>query len=281
MPGSDYRVGQGGWQLGDSPAAANEEKRALRLGLELGMRLIDTAEMYGDGRSERLIADALRGVPRDEYTLCSKVYPHNAGMPAIFRSCENSLRCLGTDYLDLYLLHWRGSIPLQETVAGMEELVRMGKIKRWGVSNFDVSDMEELWSVPGGDRCAANQVLYHIGSRGAEYDLLPWLGAHDVTMMAYCPLAQGGRLRRTAPDFSAEPTLLGISGKYGVSVFQIMLAFVLRQPGTIAIPKAGKTAHTRQNAEAAQLARTIAIEDWKALDGVYWPPTAKMHLDIE
>jgi len=272
-------LGQGGWEIGDSPAKAASEKAALLRGIELGMTLIDTAEMYGAGRSEELIGHALKGIARGEYQLCSKVLPDNAGQKRIFKSCEDSLRRLCTDYLDLYLLHWRGSVPLDETVQCMEELVRQGKILSWGVSNFDVDDMEELFAVPGGEQCAYNQVLYHIGSRGIEFDLLPWCKEHGVTVMAYCPLAQGGRLRRYGRNVLEEPLLLELAAKYGCTVHQILLAFVLRQKGVIAIPKSSSPAHTEQNARVAEL--VISDDDWARIDAVLPPPTHKMHLDIE
>ena len=272
-------LGQGGWMLGDDPNRAAEEMAALQLGLDLGMTLIDTAEMYGDGRSERLIGQAIRGRRRQDIQLVSKVYPHNAGRKRTFASCEASLRRLGTEYLDLYLLHWRGDVPLAETIECMEELVRAGKILRWGVSNFDTADMEDLILVPQGANCAANQVLYHLGSRGIEYDLLPWLRDHGMAVMAYCPLAQAGELKRMHRDFRTDPTLLAVAGKYGITVFQLLLAFTLRQGNVMAIPKAGSPAHVRLNAEAADVA--IGPEDWAAIDRVFWPPTAKMHLDIE
>ena len=168
-------LGQGTWYLGEQPAVRARELAALRTGIEHGMTLLDTAEMYGGGRSEELVGEAIRPYDREKLFLVSKVYPHNAGRPEIFRSCENSLRRLGTEYLDLYLLHWRGSVPFAETAECMEELVRKGRIRRWGVSNLDTDDMEELWGVPGGAQCQVDQVLYHLGSRGVEYDLLPWL----------------------------------------------------------------------------------------------------------
>jgi diketogulonate reductase-like aldo/keto reductase len=272
-------LGQGGWHLGDDPRKANAEMAALRHGVELGMNLIDTAEMYGDGRSETLIGAALSDLRREDYLLVSKVYPQNAGRSGILRSCDASLKRLRAERLDLYLLHWRGDIPLSETVGCMEELVGAGKIRAWGVSNFDVADMEELWTIPGGERCAVNQVLYNLGSRGVEYDLLPWLRARGVTAMAYCPLAQAGSLRRMGKDYPSDETLLDIAGKYGISVMQLMLAFVLKQDNLIAIPKSGALAHVEENAQARGLA--IAKEDWDAIDSVYWPPTSKMHLDIE
>ncbi|MDR1438664.1 MAG: aldo/keto reductase [Clostridiales bacterium] len=274
-------LGQGGWYIGDSPQKADAERDALRRGIELGMNLIDTAEMYGDGRSESLIGGAVAGIRRDSFILVSKVYPHNAGRKNIFASCDASLRRLRADCIDIYLLHWRGSVPLAETAACMEELAKAGKIRAWGVSNFDVADMEELWSVPGGQNCAVNQVLYHLGSRGIEYDLLPWLRAHGVAAMAYCPLAQGGSLRRMGKDFGASEALRRISKKYGASTMQILLAFALKQDGLIAIPKSGSRAHVEENALAPRLALSISKEDWDAVDAEFWPPTSKMHLDIE
>ncbi|HPF88552.1 MAG TPA: aldo/keto reductase [Candidatus Limiplasma sp.] len=272
-------LGQGGWQLGDNPDRAPQEIEALRLGLDLGLTLIDTAEMYGSGRSERLIGRAMEGRPRDSYQLVSKVLPQNAGRRHIFQSCEASLARLQTDYLDLYLLHWRGTVPLAETVECMETLVQAGKIRRWGVSNFDTADMEELWRIQDGQRCAVNQVLYNLGSRGIEFDLLPWLAAHGVAAMAYCPVAQAGALKRMHKDFYKDPTLAAIAKKYAVSVTQLLLAFTLRQAHVIAIPKAANPAHVKENAAAAAL--IAAPEDWAQIDRVFWPPTAKMHLDIE
>jgi len=272
-------LGQGGWYLGDSPAKAQAETEALLRGLDLGLTLIDTAEMYGSGRSERLIGNALKGRRREDYQLVSKVLPHNAGKRHIFQSCEDSLKRLRTDYLDLYLLHWRGPVPLRETVECMETLVRQGKIRRWGVSNFDTADMEELWRVPGGTKCAADQVLYNLGSRGIEFDLLPWLTGHSVAVMTYCPVAQAGALQRMHPDFFTSPALTAVAKKYGVTVIQLLLAFALKNPNVIAIPKSGNSKHTEQN--AAVLGLRISDDDWALIDGEFWPPTAKMHLDIE
>ena len=272
-------LGQGGWNIGDDPARAKSETEALLRGLDLGLTLIDTAEMYGSGRSEHLIGNALRGRQREDLQLVSKVLPQNAGRRNIFLSCEDSLQRLQTDYLDLYLLHWRGPVPLRETVECMETLVRQGKIKRWGVSNFDTADMEELWRVPGGENCAADQVLYNLGSRGIEFDLLPWLAAHNVAAMAYCPVAQAGALERMHPDFFQSQTLTAVSKKYGVTVIQLLLAFTLKNPGVIAIPKSGNPRHTEQNAAVLNL--RVSDADWALIDREYWPPTAKMHLDIE
>lgn len=272
-------IGMGGWNLGDDPSRENGEIAALRRGIELGANLIDTAEMYGDGRSELLIGRATRGLKRGNYMLVSKVYPHNAGREHIFNSCKASLSRLNVDYLDLYLLHWRGTVPLAETVECMEELVADGMIKRWGVSNFDVSDMEELLRIPGGEHCAVDQVLYNIESRGIEFDLLPWLAARGIAVMAYCPLAQAGGLKRSEKFLPTDKTLIYVAEKYKISVFQLMLAFVLRRDGVMAIPKAGSVIHTEQNAAAADI--VIAQEDLAVLDGAFWPPTSKMHLDMD
>ena len=272
-------LGQGGWRIGDDARNAHNEIAAIRRGVELGVSLIDTAEMYGEGKSEILIGHALAGIDRSSYTLVSKVYPHNAGRPNIFKSCNASLGRLKTDYIDLYLLHWRGDIPLCETVGCMEELVRSGKIKRWGVSNFDTPDMEELWDIPAGRNCAANQVLYNLGSRGIEYDLIPWIRERGLAVMAYCPLAQAGRLKRMNRDFWQDGTISDIVRRHGITVEQLLLAFVLRQDNTIAIPKSGSVSHVEQNAEALRV--SLSDEEWAEIDNVFWPPTEKMHLDIE
>jgi diketogulonate reductase-like aldo/keto reductase len=268
-------LGQGTWYMGDERRKEESEIAALRLGLELGLRLIDTAEMYGEGRSEILIGKAINGLKRDRFFLTSKVYPYNAGKRNIFASCDNSLKRLGTDYLDLYLLHWRGSVPLSETVECMEALVKAEKIRRWGVSNFDIADMEELWRVPNGSNCAVNQVLYNLGSRGIEYDLIPWLRAHNVAAMAYCPLAQAGSLRR---KLLSDPTLLAIAKKYGIGIMQLLLVFLLRQENVIAIPKSGSPQHVRDNAQALEI--SISIEDWNMVDQAFPPPSGKMQLDM-
>lgn len=268
-------IGQGTWFLGENKSRMEEEGRALRTGIEAGMTLIDTAEMYGDGKAETLVGNAIRMYERERLFLVSKVYPHNAGTHKIFTSCENSLRRMGTEYLDLYLLHWRGRVPLAETVECMERLVRMGKIRRWGVSNFDVSDMEELFSVPGGENCAANQVLYHLGSRGVEYDLLPWLRGHGVPMMAYCPLAQGGDLKQALYE---NPVIRETAARHGCTAAQLLLAFVLRQDGVMAIPRSGNPSHTMENAQADSL--LISEAEWAAVDREFPAPKEKVRLDI-
>ena len=272
-------LGQGSCYIGENPYKAKEEKAALLKGFELGLKLIDTAEMYGDGQSEVFIGKTLKKISREQFMLISKVYPHNAGRANIFNSLENSLKRLNTDYLDIYLLHWRGTVPLQETVDCMEELVASGKIKRWGVSNFDVLDMEDLWNMQNGKNCAVNQVLYNLTSRGIEYDLLPWAKEHDVAIMAYCPLAQAGRLNRMSAKTLNDKAIYDILNKYGISIMQLMLAFTLRQNSVCAIPKASSVLHVEEN--AAVLNINISDSDWKYIDSVFLPPSCKMHLDME
>ncbi|HIT62954.1 MAG TPA: aldo/keto reductase [Candidatus Ventrimonas merdavium] len=268
-------LGQGTWFLGEHKARLEQEKEALTAGIQAGMTLLDTAEMYGSGRAEELIGKTIAGMDRSQLFLVSKVYPHNAGRKNIFKSCMASMERMGVDYLDLYLLHWRGGIPLEETVACMEQLKKEGKIRRWGVSNFDTSDMEELWSVPGGKNCAVNQVLYHVASRGIEYDLLPWMRAHHVPLMAYCPLAQGGDLRR---GLYQSKTLQTIAAAHQASISQVLLAFAVRDGQTIAIPRSSRKEHTLDNAGADRLILTEA--ELAAIDREFPAPTRKVYLDI-
>ncbi|UQZ84213.1 General stress protein 69 [Paenibacillus konkukensis] len=267
-------LGQGTWRIGDDPARRNEEIRALRLGVELGMNLIDTAEMYGDGKSEALVGEAVEGI-RDSVFLVSKVYPHNAGRDRIARSCEQSLKRLKTDRLDLYLLHWRGSIPLEETIEGMERLVEAGKIRRWGVSNFDKDDMLELTRLARGTHCAINQVLYHLGSRGIEYDLLPWQRERGMPMMAYSPLAQAGALRK---GLIHNKAVADIAAKRRISPLQLLLAWCIREDHVLAIPKAATERHVIENAEAVLV--ELTDEELAALDGQFPKPVRKLPLDI-
>lgn len=272
------KLGMGTCFMGEDPLLFEKEKEALRLGIELGMNFIDTAEMYGEGLSEEFIGKALAGIRREKYIMTSKVYPHNAGRENIFRSCENSIKRLGCGYLDFYLLHWRGDIPLEETVWCMEELRRRGLIREWGVSNFDVADMDELFAVDCGKNCAVDEVMYHIGTRGIEFDLLPWLREHNISPVAYCPLAQAGRLRRMR-EIKDDPLLSEISSSYGITVMQLVLAFVLRQNGMCAIPKASSADHVLLNRAAADV--KISPDDWRKIDEAYAPPTSKMFLDME
>lgn len=269
-------LGQGTWHMGDRPPNNQEEIAALRAGIEHGMTLIDTAEMYGEGRAEALVGQAIQGLDRQQLYLVSKVYPHNAGGARLIEHCEASLSRMGVDYLDLYLLHWRGSIPLEETISGMEQLVKAGKIRHWGVSNFDIDDMEELFALPAGDKCAANQVLHHLGSRGIEYSLKPWMDAHGVSLMAYCPLAQAGALRRGLVE---NKTVQAIAQKHGISGMQVLLGFVMAQSNTTAIPKSGQITHTLENAAMQQIHPDA--QDLAQLDAAFPSPTRKLPLDIE
>ena len=268
-------LGQGTWMMGENARNKVQEIRSLQLGVDLGMSLIDTAEMYGDGGAEEIIGKAL-AARRDEIFLVSKVYPQNAGRARMTQACENSLKRMKTDRLDLYLLHWRGSIPLVETVEALENLRTAGKILRWGVSNLDTSDMQELWNVPQGTACSVNQVLYHLASRGIDYDLLPWCTERNVPVMAYCPLAQAGRLRRGMLD---NPILKKVAERHGAATpLQIALAWTMRSGHVIAIPKAATETHVRENAAAGKI--TLDDEDLRFLNEAFPPPTKKMHLDI-
>ncbi len=270
------RVGQGTWHLGDDPAKKAEEIAALQEGFQLGMTMIDTAEMYGDGRAETLVGQAIKQIPREKLCLTSKVYPHNAGKSRIFRSAENSLRRMGTDYMDLYLLHWRGGASLPETVECMEELKRRGLIKNWGVSNFDTADMKELFSVPGGNKCAVNQVLYHLGSRGIEYELLPWLKEHRVPVMAYCPLAQQSLLK---PELFASKAVREVAAHHHITPAQVLLGFILRDNFLNPIPKAGSVKHAREN--AAMLNIPLSPDEIDLLSNAFPAPGYKTPLDVE
>lgn len=225
-------IGQGTWYMGEKPALRRQEVAALQQGLELGLTVIDTAEMYAEGGAEEVVGEALAG-RRDSAFLVSKVYPWNAGRRDAIDACERSLRRLKTDCLDLYLLHWRGSVPLPETIAAMETLQQQGKIRRWGVSNFDCNDLQELWQEEGGNACATNQVLYHLASRGIEFDLLPACQQLQLPVMAYCPLAQAGRLRQ---DLMAHPTLQAIASERAISVAQLLLAWAIPPHGRAGDP---------------------------------------------
>ncbi len=267
-------IGQGTWNMGDDASRRTEEIAALQAGIDAGMTLIDTAEMYGEGRSEELIGEAIRG-RRDEVFLVSKVYPHHAGGKKLVQSCEQSLKRLGTDHLDLYLLHWRGRIPLQETVEGMQRLIEDGKIRRWGVSNLDVDDMNELMRIEGAEQCAVNQVLYHLGSRGIEYDLLPWQQEHRMPVMAYSPLAQAGSLRR---ELIQHPVVQQIADEHDAEPFQIMLSWCIRSGSVMAIPKASTVEHASSNAESANI--KLSEQQLRQLDEAFPAPQHKVPLDM-
>jgi diketogulonate reductase-like aldo/keto reductase len=264
-------IGQGTWYMGDRKSEAAREVAALQLGIDLGMTLIDTAEMYADGGAERIVAQAVAG-RRDQVFIVSKVYPQNASRAGVPAACERSLKRLNTDRIDLYLLHWRGGHPLAETVAAFEALRQAGKIRHWGVSNLDVADMEEVTRAPGGGACAANQVLYHPNSRGIEYDLLPWCLAHEVAVMAYSPLGH------TTSRLLRSPALVSVARRHGCTPAQVALAWGLRFPYVISIPKASEAGHVRENAAAIDV--VLTAEDFSEIDAAHKPPGRKQALDL-
>ncbi|KQT54024.1 MULTISPECIES: aldo/keto reductase [unclassified Aureimonas] len=263
-------LGQGTWMMAERRELRRGEIDALRAGLDVGMTLIDTAEIYADGASETLVGEALAG-RRDRAYLVSKVAPSHADRAGTIRACEASLKRLGTDRIDLYLLHWRGGHPLEATLEGFEALVESGKIRHWGVSNFDTADMEELLDLPGGERCATNQILYNPEERGTEFDLLPFLSERGIPAMAYSPIGQGGALLR-------HPALERIARRHKATPAQIALAFALEGDEMIAIPKAGSPAHALENAAADAIALTR--EDCREIDAAFPPPQRKQRLAV-
>jgi diketogulonate reductase-like aldo/keto reductase len=261
--------GLGTWQMGDAPKRRAEEIATLRLGLDLGATLIDTAEMYGDGRSEELIGEAIRG-RRDQVFLVTKVYPHNASEQGCIAACERSLRRLQTDRIDLYLLHWRGQVPLAQTLAGFLSLQRAGKIRHYGVSNLDLADMRELWPLAGGQGVAVNQLLYNLARRGIEWDLLPWLRERRIPVMAYSPIEQGRLLRQSK--------LVGFAKRQGMPPAQAALAWLLTYPDVIVIPKTSNRERLKENLAAIERPLTAAQID--ELERLFPGPTAAQPLQM-
>ncbi|AHB10678.1 aldo/keto reductase [Zymomonas mobilis] len=261
-------LGQGTWMMGSAHNRATEVA-ALKEGIALGMTLIDTAEMYGEGAAEICVGEAIKGTPRESLFLVSKAYPQNASRKTLPKVCEASLKRLGTDYLDLYLLHWRGSVPFAETIETMEALQAAGKIRRWGVSNLDTDDMEE-WVAAGGQACTTDQILYNLTRRGPEFDLIPWLRKHHMPVMAYSPVEQGRLLK--------NPALIALAQALNVTPAQLGLAWVMRHPDIMAIPKAGHVAHVKENFASLDIVLddTILAE----LDKLFPAPTRKQHLAI-
>lgn len=268
-------IGLGTWHMGENPRCLEQEIQAIRTGIEVGARVIDTAEMYGEGKSERMIGKAISIFQREELYLTSKVYPWNASKEKLPNSLDRSLKRLETDYLDLYLLHWQGSVPLEETVEALEQAKKSGKIRAWGVSNFDTSDLERLYSLPSGKNCATNQVLYNLGSRGIEYDLIPWMQAHSLPLIAYSPIAQGDSL---GDNFHERSILKKLAQKYDATIFQILLAWTLRDGNTIAIPQSSNAQHVMENIEASKI--MLTTDDLAQLDQIYEKPTSKKPLDV-
>ena len=273
LPGGETvpALGQGTWYMGERRGEAAKEADALRLGVDLGMTLLDTAEMYASGGAETVVAQAVHGI-RDKVFIVSKVLPQNASRAGTIAACERSLKRLATDRIDLYLLHWRGGHPLAETVGAFQALKAAGKIRYWGVSNLDTADMEELIGVPGGSACAANQVLYHPDSRGIEFDLLPWCADHAIPVMAYSPL--GHHVRRLL----GSSALQVVAARHGVTPAQIAIAWGMRAGNVISIPKAADLAHVRENAAARDI--ELTPEDLTAIDAVHRPPSRKVGLDL-
>jgi diketogulonate reductase-like aldo/keto reductase len=265
------RLGLGTWGMGESEARRQIDVAAVRTAIDIGYRLIDTAEMYGEGGAEEVVghavAQALRTgqVTRDELFIVSKVYPHNASRAGTQAACERSLRRLGLEHIDLYLLHWPGQHPLSETCAALQSLVTQGRIGRWGVSNFDTGDMERLFALPQGDQCAVNQVYYSLGERGAAFSLLPWQCAHGVPLMAYSPIGQG------ALAHSKELRAIGL--RHAATPAQVALAWVLSQSGVVAIPKAVDEVHQRENFAASGV--HLSAQDLAELDRLFPPPARK------
>lgn len=262
-------LGLGTWHMGEHPAKRQDELDAIRSAIDNGMTLIDTAEMYGNGAAEELVGEALGGRRSDAF-IVSKVLPHHATRRGTVTACENSLRRLGTDYLDMYLLHWPGAVPLDETLEAFDALLRAGKIRYWGVSNFDTPDMEELLALAGGNAVAANQVLYNLMRRGIEFDLTPWCRQRRLPVMAYSPLEQGRLL--------GDPELLRLAEGYSATPAQIALRWVLRDDLTIALPKASTPDHVRQLRSALDL--PLSAQDLVALDRAFPPPRRKVPLEV-
>ena len=262
-------LGQGTWGFGERGKSRAEAVAALRHGIDRGMTLIDTAEMYGEGGAEEIVGEAIAG-RRDEVFLVSKVYPHNASRKGAIAACERSLKRLATDRIDVYLLHWRGGEKLADTIAAFQTLQRDGKIGSYGVSNFDTDDMEELWQVPGGAATTTNQVLYNLTRRGVELDLLPWCRARGVPIMAYSPIEQARMLGHAG--------LKRLAAKRSITPAQLALAWLLHQDGVVVIPKAGKITHVDENAAALDI--KLTAEDLAALDREFPPPKTKRPLEM-
>jgi diketogulonate reductase-like aldo/keto reductase len=265
-------LGQGTWNMGEDPDTRADEVAALRLGLDLGMSLIDTAEMYGEGGAEEVVGEAIAG-RRDEVFLVSKVYPHHADRRGVQAACERSLRRLGTECIDLYLLHWRGKVPLAETLDAFMRLREQGKIADFGVSNFDREDMLEAAALPGGELVASNQVLYNLAQRGIEWDLLPWCRERRIPVMAYSPLESSPSEQR---GLLGNPQLAAVARRHGVTPAQVALAWLLRQEGVVVIPKAVRPRHVRENRAALDL--LLSAEDLAQLDAGFPAPSRQAPL---
>lgn len=268
-------VGLGTWKMGDDSNIHQEEIDAIQFAINQGANVIDTAEMYGDGASEELIGEAIQSYDREKLYIISKVHLENASRDKVLTSIDNSLKRLRTDYIDLYLLHWKSQYPLEETISAFEEAKNLGKIKEWGVSNFDTSDMKHLLSLPNGHECVANQVRYNIGDRGIEYDLKPFMRENNIALISYAPIARGDKLGK---NLTKSPVLLELSRKYEVDVFQILLAWNIRDGHTLAIPKSSNKLHIENNMGASNI--HLTEEDIQKIDSEFPPPTTKEPLAL-
>lgn len=283
MPDGLYipKMGQGTWKMGENDNEYHREIDGLKHGMQIGLRLIDTAEAYADGKSENIVGHAIGDFDREKIYITDKVHPDNANRQHIYSSMERSLKLMGTDYVDMYLLHWRGDSDLEEVVYCMENLKDKKKIKSWGVSNFDVDDMEDLWKVTDGKNCCINQVLYNLGTRGIEYDLLEWQRERNVPFMAYSPVGQAGVL--TTKDgvskaaLMTDKNVIEVAERHGISIVQLLLAFVLRLNDMVAIPKAVGFNHIEENVEA--LSVNLTEEDIEQLSVSFPAPTEKIKME--
>lgn len=268
-------IGLGTWKMGDDSNNHQDEIDAIQFAINQGANVIDTAEMYGDGASEELIGEAIESYDREKLYIISKVHPQNASKDKVLTSIDNSLKRLRTDYIDLYLLHWKSQYPLEETISAFEEAKKLGKIKEWGVSNFDTSDVKHLLSLPNGHECVANQVRYNIGDRGIEYDLKPFMRENNIALISYAPIARGDKL---GENLTKSSVLLELSRKYEVDVFQILLAWNIRDGHTLAIPKSSNKLHIENNMGASNI--HLTEEDIQKIDSEFPPPTTKEPLAL-
>ncbi|MDN6641404.1 MAG: aldo/keto reductase [Tetragenococcus sp.] len=270
-----FPIGLGTWHMGEDAAKKEQELEALRTGIEQGAVAIDTAEMYGNGASELLVGEAIQSFKREDLFLISKVYPWNASKKQLPISLDNSLKRLGTDHLDLYLLHWTGNVPIAETIEALEKAKKAGKIKAWGVSNFDVKDLQEMYQQKDSQNCQVNQVLYNLGDRGIEFDLLPLMQEKQLPLIAYAPLAEADRL---GGQLSASSNLQEVAHNHQATIFQILLAWSIRQGQTLTIPQSGKAEHVKENLQAAEI--ELTKEEIAQLDKDFPKPTTKQTLSI-
>ncbi|GAX05652.1 aldehyde oxidoreductase [Secundilactobacillus pentosiphilus] len=268
-------IGLGTWNMGDEPSLQTQEINAIHAGLAAGAKVIDTAEMYGSGRAETLVGKAIKDVPRDQLYLISKVLPTNASKNRMERSLDASLKRLGVDEVDLYLYHWRGQIPLSETVAELQRLTTIGKTKAWGISNFDVTDLEELWQLPDGPKAAANEDLFNLGSRGVEYSLLGWQADHHLPFIAYSPVGAPGQLDT---HLGSDPDVLKVAKRHHATAYQILLAWVVSHQQVLAIPQSSNPDHAKENVLAGDI--QLTADDRRVLDKAYPAPTEKLPLDV-